>query len=151
MFSFQPHHALCHIRHRGTIRYHALHACEYAEFPVRDLTTFDFERLKQAHKVLPIGYDNDFFVKVCSKADLHFGLCTEGRNLNSTLAGFVTARQVGVERLCYNDKRALTKYMPVSDTTQLVFVLTIGVDPDCRRRRLAHTLMQGIIQVLLLP
>ena len=124
-----------------------MHLCVCTEFTVRDLGTSDFEKLKQSHKVLPIGYDNDFFVKVCGKEDLHFGLCSEAAQLNSTLAGFATARQVGVDRLCYNDRRALTKRIPVNDTTQLVYVLTIGVDPECRRRRLAHTLMQGIVRV----
>jgi ribosomal protein S18 acetylase RimI-like enzyme len=119
-----------------------------AEFPLRDLSSCDFQQLKQSHTILPIGYDNDFFIKVCGKEELHFGLCAEGRSEHRTLAGFATARQVGVYALCYNDRRALEKSgIPVDDVSELVYVLTIGVDPEYRRRRLAHSLMQGIVRV----
>jgi ribosomal protein S18 acetylase RimI-like enzyme len=128
--------------HKG----YKFNAC--AEFPLRDLSSCDFHKLKQSHTILPIDYENDFFIKVCGKEDLHFGLCAEIRSDDGTLAGFATARQVGIYALCYNDKRALGKSgIPVDEESELVYVLTIGVAPAYRRRGLARALMQGIVRV----
>lgn len=120
-----------------------------ADFPLRDIITCDFKRLKKAHaSLLPIPYENDFFIKVCGKELAHFGLCAEGDD-PATLAGFATARQVGIEALCPNDRRALNASgIAVDDKSELVYVLTIGVSSRYRRRGLAHSLMQGIVRVL---
>jgi ribosomal protein S18 acetylase RimI-like enzyme len=119
---------------------------------LRGITDCDFERLKKSHAVLPITYDNDFFLDVCRKQKHHFGLCAEGGKDDSSFAGFATARQMPIATLCYNDTKALAlSKIPLANTSQILYILTIGVDPDLRRLGVGHKLVEGILMVCYTP
>ena len=109
----------------------------------------DFAVFKQAHRLLPVLYQDAFFRSVLRGKLPFLALCSDQPGDVGQLAAFATARVVKLQDASHNDQQCIARLLggAVPRRTPLVYILTIGVLPQRRREGLATELLRHIIEV----
>eukprot|EP00892_Ulva_mutabilis_P012603 jgi/Ulvmu1/9715/UM055_0053.1 len=118
------------------------------EYELRACRPSDYEAIREAHgKVLPIQYAEEFFKNICWSKGSHFAVCAFPSCSRKRMAGFLSARQMQPKCLCFNDRQALQQAgAPLKPHEHVLYLLTIGVMPECRRQGVAGLMLRFAIE-----
>lgn len=120
-------------------------------FSVRPACARDRRAFEEAHeKLLPVAYKPAFFTSVlCNRAPFTAILASPIAEPEH-LTAFATARTVPLREAPYNDRQCIGRTLGCNTRAEgvvVMYVLTIGVQPEYQRQGLASTLMRALLQV----
>jgi hypothetical protein len=110
----------------------------------------DYEPLRQAHLLLPVDYQDSFFLAIAQSKAPFFSFCCISDNGLGHLIGFVTAKVVPLASVPHNDQQCLQWALQQSagdSPGQAAYITTIGVYPEYRRKGIATNLLKLVCQV----
>lgn len=118
---------------------------------VRPACSRDIEGIRAAHwRLLPVSYVEGFFSQVVQNKAPFAAILATPTAEPTHIAAFVTARVVPLSEAPYNDRHCVASmlgYPAGGQGAKVMYVLTVGVQPEHQRCGLGSAMMQAVLRV----